>query len=346
MDLASYDAYLRGFVRWIPRHGGDPVWAVGAPHEQYSKEVAHRLAHFYWLLDQPADDDDSDTVGGSHAAFRDWMTRFAREWGAFLDTPESFSDEVLGSFRENGEEYAVEDSLMPDGRPNSPSGWLTFNQFFARELNPGLRPLAGPGDNRVVTCPGDCSYVATYAVGDDSAIPATRVKQTHTYGNLRQLLEGSAYADAFAGGTFVHYVLPPPAYHRYHLPVSGRVLESYVVPGRVYAQVELTDGELLSLDDAETGYEFSQTRGVVVLDTADSPDGDVGLVAIVPVGMSHVALVNLTTTEGRLVTKGEEFGFFQFGGSDLILLFQSGVDLDVDTGEEPRRTGTVIARCA
>jgi len=226
-----------------------------------------------------------------------------------------------------------------------PSGWVTFNQFFARELNSGLRPISHPASNLVVTSPADCSFQHSYDIDAESNIPATTIKNTHTYGNIRQLLEGSRYADTFAGGTFVHYMLPPSAYHRFHLPVSGRVEESYVIQGRVFMQVDLDGGQLVSKDAATTGYEFSQTRGVLTIDTTESDADDIGVVAVIPVGMSHVASVMMTAVAGKQVNKGEEFGYFQFGGSDIIVLFQQGVDPQIDTTEDFRLVGTPIARC-
>ena len=138
-------------------------------------------------------------------------------------------------------------------------------------------------------------------------------------------------------------MLPPSAYHRFHLPVAGRLLESFVTHGQVYMQVDLQDGRLASLDRADTGYEFFQTRGVVVVDTANSPEGDLGLVGIVPVGMSHVASVVLTGRPGVELAKGDEFGYFQFGGSDIVLLFQRGVELDLDTSDGFRHVGSRAA---
>ncbi len=340
--LADYYDYLRWFVRWIPRQTDHPAWRTSAPEQRYAKEVSDRLAHFFWLIDQPVDAGDAAAAENS-PELRDWLTHFARTWGDFLDTPDSFDEEILASFREVAPEYTVEESLV-EGRPNSPSGWLTFNEFFARELNAGLRPIAVPGDNRVVTSPADCSFQHRYEIDQDSNIPATKIKNTHTIGSIPQLLEGSAYADAFAGGTFIHYMLPPSSYHRYHLPVGGRVEESYVQRGQVYMQVDLEDGNLASRDNTQSGYEFFQERGVVVLDTAASDWGDLGLVAVVPVGMSHVASVNLTTVVGTTPAKGEEFGFFQFGGSDIAVLFQQGVEVEVDTSSGLRHVGTPIAR--
>ncbi|SHF73999.1 Phosphatidylserine decarboxylase [Jatrophihabitans endophyticus] len=339
--IEAYTDYITTFLRWIPQQSDATAWTDDDPQHRNSREVSDRLAHFFFLVDQH-DGEDAGAAEGS-AEFREWLTQVATEWGAFLDTPESFDDDILRTFVQDSPEYTVEESLV-DGRPNEPSGWRTFNQFFARELNAGLRPIAEPGSNLLVTSPADCSYQHSYDIDDESNIPAVRVKNIKTYGNIRTLLEGSEYADAFAGGTFVHYMLPPSAYHRFHVPVAGAVREARVVQGQVYMQVDLRDGQLASLDRTETGYEFFQTRGVVVVDTAGSPGGDVGLVGVVPVGMAHVASVVLTAQAGAEVAKGEEFGYFQFGGSDIVLLFQAGTQPQVDTSADFRHVGTPAVR--
>lgn len=343
-DLPEYQAYLRRFIRWIPQQSDAEAWKTSAPEQRYAKEVSDRLAHFFWLVDQKVDQDET-AIAENSTIFRDWLTEFARQWGSFLDTPESFSPQILESFLADAPEYTIGESLT-EGRPNMPSGWLTFNQFFARELNAGLRPIAEPNSNLIITSPADCSYQHTYDIDAESAIPATTIKTTHTYGNIRQLIDGSQYADAFAGGTFVHYMLPPSAYHRFHVPVAGLVKESFVIQGKVFMQVDLHDHELKSRDSATTGYEFFQTRGVVTIDTSASEYGDLGIVGVVPVGMSHVASVVLTAVPGRDVAKGQEFGYFQFGGSDIILLFQQGVNPAVDTTPVARIVGSPAARCA
>ncbi|MDQ2850663.1 MAG: phosphatidylserine decarboxylase [Actinomycetota bacterium] len=341
-DLEGYDAYLRSFIAWVPQQSDDAAWKDTAPEERYAKEVSIRLAHFFWLVDQQVGDDKSSTLQNNDA-FGDWLTQFARQWGSFLDSPQSFNQDILESFIKNAPEYTIGESLV-NGHPNAPSGWLTFNQFFARELNPGLRPITSPGDNHVVTSPADCLFKHIYDIDDESNIPATTIKQTHTYGNIKDLLKGSEYADAFAGGTFVHYMLPPSSYHRFHTPVAGTVKESFVISGTVYMEVDLADHELQSMDSTETGYEFTQVHGALTLDTTDSECGDVGIVAVVPVGMSHVASVTMTAGKDTTLTKGAEFGYFQFGGSDIIVLFQAGRNPQIDTDKALRHVGSVIAR--
>jgi phosphatidylserine decarboxylase precursor len=297
-NIGQYEAYLKRFIRWIPQQSGADAWKELPPEKRYAKEVSDRLAHFYWLVDQKGDDDapqNSDT-------FREWMTEFARDWGSFLDTPESFSPEILQSFIDHSPDYRIDESLL-DGVPNMPSGWLTFNQFFARELNGGLRPIAEPNNNLLVTSPADCRFQHAYDIDADSNIPATTIKGTHKYGNIKQLIEGSAYSEGFARGTFVHYMLPPSAYHRFHLPVSDPVNESFRISGKVFMEVDLENHQFNSSDSATSGFEFSQNRGVVTVDTSASDGGDIGVVAVIPVGMAHVSSVTLTAVQGTQMAK-------------------------------------------
>ena len=107
--------------------------------------------------------------------------------------------------------------------------------------------------------------------------------------------------------------------------------------------MNLKDGQFDAPDNSEGGYEFNQARGVVILDTANSPSGDVGLIAVVPVGMCQVSSVNMTGQIGNYMEKGEEFGYFLFGGSDIMILFQEGVNPDIFSGGQYRHYGTPIA---
>ncbi len=344
-DEAGYLKYLTDFSTYIPQQSMDPAWTDPGTDEQ--QEVYDRLCHFYYLIDQPVGPDDKIIVQNIEW-FSDWLITYADLWGSFLNTTDSFNDEILNSFKYDSPKYRVQDSLIGgtlDGRPNSPSGWLTFNQFFARELNPGLRPVASPGDNTVVTCPADCTFKAQYGIDANSAIPEITIKKTHKYANIADLLEGSKYKDAFANGTFVHYFLGPYSYHRFHTPVSGVMEECYPVKGKVYLNVNITDNQFDAPDGSEDAYEFTQARGVVTMDTTNSPFGNVGIVAIIPIGMAQVSSVNMTATTGKTYLKGDEFGYFLFGGSDIIVLFQEGVNPLIDTNLNYRLYGTQIARC-
>jgi hypothetical protein len=117
------------------------------------------------------------------------------------------------------------------------------------------------------------------------------------------------------------------------------------VHGKVKLDVNLQDGQFDAPDNTEGGYEFAQARGIIVMDTKDSPFGDMGIVAIIPIGMAQVSSVNMTATVGSHLLKGEEFGYFLFGGSDIILLFQKGKAPKIDTCDHYRHYGTSVSTC-
>ena len=141
-----------------------------------------------------------------------------------------------------------------------------------------------------------------------------------------ELLEGSKYKDCFKGGQWTHSFLNTNDYHRQHAPVAGRIVEARVIQGTTYVNItaepvpgqpgknQIKHEQITAPDTA--GYEFMQTRGCIII---DSP---IGLVGVLPIGMSNVSSVIITAEEGRTLHKGEEISYFQFGGSDYCMVFQ------------------------
>ena len=315
-SFEGYLDYLTEFAKWLPRQSTDKAWLEpGTPGTEEYQVVYDHLCHFYYLIDQTKSP--AEKVVQSSEWFSKWLVKYAKAWGSYLNTTASFNSEILRSFIEDSPKYQVKDSMV-DGMPNNPSGWLTFNQFFARELNPGLRPIDNPDDNTVVVSPADCTYRNQFSIDKDSRV---KIKGTHTY-SVETLFEGSKYKDDFANGLFVHFFLGPYSYHRFHTPVAGKVVECYPIQGLVYLDVNIKEGQFDAPDSSTGGYEFAQARGVIIIDTKDSPYGNVGVVAVIPVGMCQVSSVNMIATVGANSLKGDEFGYFLFGGSDIILLFQ------------------------
>ncbi len=336
VDAAGYINYLTYFAQVIPSENTntdfDP-WQNTDSQNGYSQEVYDRLCHFYWLVDQGADgvtlqDYTNPATGFSFAA---WLDSYAAAWGTFLDTAESLTPETLQSFQ-NDPEYNLAD--YSDDQPN----WKSFNTFFYRQLNATrpdgtpMRPVANPNDNSIICSPADCTYKQYYKIDgsgnvldDDDNPTAVCLKKTHSIGNINDLLSqvSPEYVEKFYNGTFVHYFLSPFDYHRFHTPVSGNVLALEAVPGRVYLNVTIDKQQFNAPDSSGDGYEFTQARGVLVL---DSNDPAVGYVAVAPIGMAQVSSVSMNTQlVGQQVVKGQEFGHFAFGGSDIILLFQQPI---------------------
>ncbi len=322
----EYVAYLVEFAHWIPQQSTDPAWLDPTSDKGEHQEVYDHLCFFYWLIDQPVGPNGG--VVQDIPWFADFLRDYANLWGDFLDTTASFSDEILQTFIKDSPKFRVEDSMIGNPpRPNAPSGWLTFNQFFARELNPGLRPIANLADNTTIVAPADCTYKMRYDISQSGEIePSITLKGTHTYATVQKLLENSQYADSFNGGHFIHMFLGPYSYHKFLTPVAGVVKECYPLTGQVYLKVALEKGQFDAADSADDGYQFLQARGILTIDTTDSPYGNVGIIAVIPVGMCQVSGVNMTFDAGRECIKGDEFGYFTFGGSDIIVLTQAGTN--------------------
>ncbi|WP_075341439.1 phosphatidylserine decarboxylase [Tenacibaculum agarivorans] len=328
--IPAYLDYLDLYVRMVPNESKDPeypnAWKSNGQKNGYNQKVYDLLCQSYWLIDQKIPE--TNVTMQSFEAFANWLVDFAKAWGRFLDTPASLTKESLHSFKYdrmyNFPLYAKNEQ-----------SWKTFNQFFFREFNDAdpdtgispLRPITAPEDNTVVVSPADCTYKQFYpidsqgnVIGVEGSKKPLRLKGTHPIGTISDLLQGSPYVNDFNNGTFVHYFLSPFDYHRFHTPVSGEVLEIRPIQGKVYLNVDLkSDGQWDAPDGAEDGYEFTQARGLIVMDAGP----EVGKVAILPIGMCQVSGVKMyENLLGQQVVKGQEFGKFRFGGSDIIMLFQ------------------------
>jgi phosphatidylserine decarboxylase len=113
-----------------------------------------------------------------------------------------------------------------------PSGWLTFNQFFAREVKPGKRPIAEPRNDRVIVSPADATFEGKWDIDTNSKVTVKGVSW-----QVAKLMDGSPYQKAFENGIFTHSFLRPDDYHRYHVPVAGEIKEVRNIHGRVYMDV-------------------------------------------------------------------------------------------------------------
>ena len=285
MSLGAYYDFLNEMARLIPR----------------SRDILHHLLEFYYLVGQ-----DEDLKRDN--LFQQWVVKFAESWGSFLDTTESAAR--LSTFYTDPA-YHIDDYMV------SPSGWLTFNQFFARHVRPGARPVDGLRDDTVVVSPADSVFMGSWPIDRDSQVTVKGLKWS-----VIELLDGSPYQDAFRGGRFMHAFLNVNDYHRYHVPVRGRVKEVRKIPGKAVLDVIKKDDGSLDVVDG-VGYQFTQDRGLII---QDSP---VGLVATLPIGMAQVSSCNLTAQAGAVLRKGEEFGYFSFGGSDIIVMFEQIADVSL-----------------
>lgn len=323
--IGTFDDYLRfidEMVRWAPRECGD------------SMMVHDKLVEFYFILDQPALLALQSPIrpGRSQhelSPLSHWIAEYAQAWGDYLDTPESAAN--VDSFRTHPA-FRWHDYMPP------PSGYRTFNQFFARHVKPGYRPVAGADSPTLVAAPADAVFMGEWPVSPQSTIDVKGMRWS-----IAQLLDGSPYADRFAKGVFTHSALRTFDYHRWHAPVAGTVIEARLIRGQAYLDVTTIEhgGEKRLAAVEGTGYQFAQMRGLVMLETAS------GLVACLPVGMAQVSSVVITAEVGKTLRKGEEMGYFQFGGSDFVMVFEAAFGMEFSCSAQSHHLqGSAVGRCA
>jgi phosphatidylserine decarboxylase len=304
-DIKNFDAFLEWldtFVKWVPYD------------EAGERDLYYNICEFYFFLDQePVKSLQTPEEPGvtGETPLSKWMVDFANSWGTFLNTPESTKH--IDSFKK-----VPEFKLYECEEP--PSGWKSFNQFFARRLKPGMRPIASLCDDSVIVSPADSTFVGWWQILDNSKIIVKNLEWS-----VLELLEGSPFKERFRGGVFTHSFLNTFDYHRYHVPVGGTVKEARQIQGLVYLDVVAKkEGDKYVLDALDgTGWQFVQARGLVVI---DSP---IGLVAVLPMGMAQVSSAVITAEKGKKLRKGEEFGYFLFGASDIIMLFEAACNVEL-----------------
>ncbi|KAJ9637786.1 phosphatidylserine decarboxylase [Coniosporium tulheliwenetii] len=185
----------------------------------------------------------------------------------------------------------------------------SFNEFFYRELKPGARPVSAPDDPRIVTSPADCRTVVFNTMADAQTI---WVKGREF--SVERLL-GNAYpqdAKRYKNGPLGIFRLAPQDYHRFHIPVDGVMNEPKLIEGEYYTVNPMAIRSALDVYG-------ENVRVVVPIDSVAH-----GRVMVICVGAMMVGSTVITRKAGEHVKRAEELGYFKFGGSTILLLFEPG----------------------
>lgn len=313
---------------------------VGEKYPEFFDRLDQSIVYFYFINDQPLPE--LEGKGLYHNSiqyvepYRSWLIHFTAEYGNFLNTEESWKEEYL-------EEIMGEPKFhMDNGEYEDPSNWKTFNQFFARYLSsPDQRPIASPEDERVIASPCDSVPQGVWKIDENSRVQdnETVSVKSGVFSSVDVLLGDSPYRGAFAGGVMTHTFLHVHDYHRFHFPVSGKVVDVRVIPQDDAAGgITVWDPEIEQYNILcdEPGWQMIETRACVIVETEEY-----GLVAILPIGMSQVSSVNLedTVKVGTEVRKGDMMGCFLFGGSDIVMLFQNQAGFEITVPADESGTG-------
>lgn len=179
------------------------------------------------------------------------------------------------------------------------SEFRSFNEFFYRKLKPGSRPIAdglvSPGDGKILAFENVAAAGKFFVKGSSFT--------------LTSFFRDAQLAEKYAAYSMAILRLAPNDYHRYHFPYGGVPSDSKKIKGH-----------LLSVSPIALAKNFTRVflenkREICVLKTERDD------VVICPVGATMVGSIHSTYQPEVAVERGEEMGYFSFGGSTVVVLF-------------------------
>jgi phosphatidylserine decarboxylase len=187
--------------------------------------------------------------------------------------------------------------------------YRNFNEFFYRRLKPDARPCSAPDNPNIIVSPADCRSVVFNSIS-----AATKIWIKGRDFSVKRLLADAYPEDAsrYENGALGIFRLAPQDYHRFHIPVDGIIRKPKPIAGEYYTVNPMAIRSALDV----------YGENVRVLVPIDSEVH--GRVMVVCVGAMMVGSTIITRQEGDHVRRAEELGYFKFGGSTIVLLFEEG----------------------
>lgn len=266
----------------------DPIQFYSRPSQRLETESVYGEGPLRFVYEHPA----------GRLALHALVKRrlFSRFYGWRMDQPASRAKikPFIEQFGVNAGEFA-----------EPVASYRTFNEFFYRKLKPGARPIA-PGDHTVVF-PADGRHLA---IPDLDACSDFWVKGVRF--NLPALLNDTGLARSFAGGAALISRLCPVDYHRFHFPCDGTPDAPREINGPLYSvsPIALLRRPSILWENLRWVTRFESPR--------------LGQVLLLEIGATCVGSVVHNAPAGVPVAKGDEKGYFRFGGSCCITLFERG----------------------
>ena len=193
-------------------------------------------------------------------------------------------------------------SIKNDNKENS---YKNFNEFFIREFEDGKREFLKDENKMPAFC--EARYFGYREVEDEVKVPVKG-----KFLNAKDLLGNSKWDETFDGGPLVIARLCPVDYHRYHYPLDGKTLDSFQISGQYHSV------NPLALKVRENIFLINERRASI-LETEKF-----GKLAYIEVGAAMVGKIIQSHDEDKSFRRGDEKGYFLFGGSTVILLGEKG----------------------
>lgn len=294
----------------------DAVLTVAPEYGDSTMVMLPLAAILDWTMATPA----------GYAVYRDpRMNRFLHDvlgvWSDFLSGPDSLyvlNDSPSGWLSPAARRVIGIEQFRHD--PDADHlGFTSWNDFFTRRLTDGARPVAAPDDDAVIV---NACESTPYRIATDVRESSRFWLKDQPY-SLHDLLAGDESVARLVGGTVYQAFLSATDYHRWHSPVAGTVVRAFTVGGTYYSEADAEGSDADDAPDSQAYLAHVSARAVVVIE-ADDPA--IGLVAFVGVGMLEVSscILDGAVVSGNHLGKGDELGYFQFGGSTHCLVFEPG----------------------
>lgn len=257
------------------------------------------------------------------AAFADekvnkMLKKVLKKWSKYLDSPDSLyvlNTESNGWMSEGAYTALQMQNFIHD--PKKPFwGFKSWNDFFIREFKPGVRPVAAPTDKKVIV-----SSCESAPLKIDNNVQRTNKFwiKGQPY-SLEHMLAGN-HVDYYVGGTVYQAYLSAENYHRWHAPIDGTIVDIKNIDGTYYSEAASEGFDSAGPNDSQAYLAQVAARALIFI---ESGDPKLGMVCVMPIGMAEVSSCLITVKKGDKVKKGEQIGYFQFGGSTHCVLFQKG----------------------
>lgn len=335
-DLIAEDPVIRMYITEMI----DQVPKTKRYKTHHIRSVTHLLTLLNAVLTHAPEFDTTALVGCPLNAILDWsmgtragfaafrhppinamLKKILTTWCAFLDSDASLyvlNDSPAGW--KCGKACELTGIAEFEHDPHHPTwGFRSWNDFFTRRFRPGMRPVAHPDNDAVVV---NCCESTPYKLAAGVKCQDRFWVKGQPY-SVKDMLANDAAAEEFAGGTIYQAFLSAYNYHRWHSPVSGTILKAERVEGTYFSEAEC-EGEDPAGPNNSQGYITHVATRAIIHIQADHPA--IGRLVVIPVGMGEVSscIIDSKIKPGARVAKGDELGFFQFGGSTVCLVFRPG----------------------
>lgn len=178
----------------------------------------------------------------------------------------------------------------------------SFNDFFIRKLKPECRPIVQDAD--VLAMPADGRYLV-YPSFDQFMVKGQEF-------SVPQFLGHIALANRFGDGSMAIVRLCPTDYHRFHFPCDGAASKARLINGPLFSVNPMALKKRLSI--------LAENKRMVTMIETEK----FGTMLYVEIGATSVGSIHQTYQAESQVKKGQEKGYFEFGGSCIALLFEKG----------------------